>query len=130
MLTRPPVVRTVLFGTDVVDGEPCVTREQRSGRCYELSALALLGAAPRGSRIVHGSIYNESHSKNGRIDHAWLLLPGGRVWEPLFGDVYEPDDWKAWADPQIHAVYGWLNAVKRMNKTGHYGPWRKTWSSE
>jgi hypothetical protein len=122
----PVPVRHTWMCTDIVDGEQCDTFETRKGRCYELAALAVMLNQVSGARLVHGSIHNEFHSTIGRIGHAWVLLPDGRVWEPIFGNVYEAESWRNWSDFRIERVYPRHRAMRLMSKTEHYGPWSKT----
>lgn len=120
---QPEAVQRTWMGTEEVDGEELGSFDLRIGRCYELAALAvMLSRTPR-LRLVHGSIHNDFHSHHGRIGHAWALLPDGKVWEPIFGMVFEAGDWQGYANPKIERIYHRWHAIRLMHNTQHYGPW-------
>lgn len=116
------------FGTAQVYGDPSHSFGQRAGRCYELSAYALtLGdsAPPVGSRLVHGTI-DGGPGTLGRIGHAWLLLPGGELWEPILARVFPGGEWLEWADALVERVYSVPQARSLMVSSGHYGRWHES----
>lgn len=117
----PPPSKLDLFGTGDVDG-PSLLRDDRKNRCYELSAYALaLGSAPADATLFHGSI-DGGPDTAGRIGHAWLRLPGGRIWEPISYRVYEPE-WIQWAQARPEVGYSCADTRRMIAVSGHYGPW-------
>lgn len=124
LLSDPEFVRRDFFGTDHVSGEETDSFATRSGRCYEMAALALVfRQVPVGSILVHGTIFHPFHSRVGRIGHAWLMLPGGLVWEPTFGYVYTQEVWQRWANPKVEKTYRAHTVMRLLGVTEHYGPW-------
>lgn len=117
----PPPSKVDLMGTGDVEG-PSVTFEQRRRRCYELAAYALVfGSAPADALLVHGSI-DGGPGTLGRIGHAWLRLPGGRIWEPINARTYEPD-WTEWSQAEPEVSYSRASARDLVMAIGTYGPW-------
>lgn len=106
------------YGTELFGA----TKDDRLGKCYELSARAMLfGTAPAGARLVHGSVHHIYVSR--RIDHAWLVLPSGMVWEPISGNVWIPAAWQHIARAQIDASYTLDELLGIIVTHKHYGPW-------
>lgn len=121
----PPGVRAY-FGTDTVEGEPAFTFSQRKGRCYEMTALALVtNDFPDGTRLVHGTIHGPEDDMV-RMGHSWLLLGSELVWEPARAMIHPRDDWYAFARATEEQVYDLYEARKQMVLTGHYGRWHKS----
>lgn len=108
------------FGTE--DSGP------RTSRCYELASSAMIRLAPRGATLVHGSIYNPDFPVPGRMGHAWIELPDGAVWEPVFGIIYEPLAWLEYASPEIERAFTYDDVLHLTLSSGHHGPWtRQEW---
>lgn len=124
---EPPSVIDWL-GTVNSNGQPALTHEQRKSRCFELAANAIVGQLGpallpgAGCLLVHGSIGLLS----GRIGHAWLLLPGGRLWEPIRARVYEDRaGFYHWLAAWDEIAYGRPAAIRLLNQHGHFGPWHR-----
>lgn len=118
-----------LLGSANANGEPSRTRDERSGRCYELAAFTqCLGLAPSGSLLVHGSIFHPEFSSRGRIGHAWLLLPGGDglMWEPIEGLVASKDAWYKYANAWEERTYSEAVTRRMIVDHGHYGRWHES----
>lgn len=116
-----------LLGTEAPGGEAAMTPEERSGRCFELSAYAVgfPGIAPVGTRLVHGSIHGpkEDHV---RIGHAWLTLPENLVWEPYTSCIYDRDLWYEFSRAWEEVTMTLMQARMGMHTSGHFGPWHDT----
>lgn len=98
----------------------------RSGRCYELAGTAMMRGlmVHRSVLLVHGTIFNERFSMNGRSGHAWVEFEDGAVWEPILGEVYGPLEWEEWATPrQDEGAYNRDDVLHLLVSSGHYGPW-------
>jgi hypothetical protein len=96
----------------------------RSGRCFELSALALL-QAPEGSLLVHGSIHgpDEDHE---RIAHAWVRIRRhGLVWEPLHAAVWVEDEFVRWSRAREEREYSLTTMLQLSKAHDHTGPWHE-----
>jgi hypothetical protein len=115
----PPAFAIPLPITTSSAGEfPFSMSRKRQGCCYEL-AMRVMTDQPGAERftLVHGSVVTASYGPSIRIDHAWIELPDGRIFEPgtkTYG-------------PLPHAVanhrYSRLEACRIAVATGHYGPW-------
>ena len=117
-----PVTKDYL-GTATANNEPSVGYGQRKSRCYELAAYAIaFGDVPKGSTLVHGVI-DGGPGTRGPLGHAWLVLPGGLVWEPILGDVFSQDAWYVWAKAVPVWQYTEGEAQAKMIEHEHYGPW-------
>jgi hypothetical protein len=109
------------FGTRAVDGD-----EDRHGRCYELSAVAMVSPLlPKGSTLVHGSIHgpDEDHE---RIAHAWVKVRPDLVWEPFTGMLYDRVEWYLWASARDEVEYSRADVLRLCRLADHTGPWRDT----
>lgn len=113
------------LGTENASAEPSLTFAQRRNRCYELAGYAVAyGAAPEGSLLVHGSWTGPVPKE--RIGHAWLLLPGGLVWEPIRARIYDRTEFYEWTKAWDERTYA-LPVVRRLlNHYGHFGRWHES----
>ena len=91
---------------------------ERLGRCYELAGREVPGS---GGTLVHGSIHHVL--VNNRIDHAWIELADGSVWEPISQDVYPPSAFAALFRPTVAGRYSRSEVWSITLETGHWGPW-------
>lgn len=113
-----------LFGSENASNEAAVTFEQRLTRCYELAFSGLMMGAPEGSFLVHGSMHGPDAPQ--RIGHAWLLLPGGLIWEPITALVQDRDEWYAYARAREERTYSKLQAARASVTHGDYGRWHES----
>lgn len=112
------------YGTENVGDDAAHKLDQRLGRCYELAGYALtLGDAPAGSTLVHGSIHAVLLRNTTRIDHAWIELPDGDVWEPVSRVIWPIGAWNAFAQPVISHRYVADEARTKILNFHHWGPW-------
>lgn len=119
--TEPPNVIDFL-GTENASQQPSLTFAQRRNRCYELAGYAVaFGTAPAESLLVHGS-WTGPVSKN-RIGHAWVILPDGRVWEPIRHRIYDRADFYDWTKAWDEATYALPVVRRHLAATGHFGRW-------
>lgn len=122
--TEPPNVIDFL-GTENASGEPSLTFAQRRNRCYELAGSAVaFGSAPAGSMLVHGSWTGPVPKE--RIGHAWVILPGGRVWEPIRHRIYAKDDFYVWTRAWDERTYALPVVRRHLAATGHFGRWHES----
>lgn len=118
---EPPPSTLDLYGTGEVEGLS-LSFASRKNRCYELAAYALVfGAAPADALLVHGSI-DGGEGTLGRIGHAWLRLPGGRIWEPISYRLYG-SEWTEWSQAQPEVSYSKATARDLIFAVGTFGPW-------
>ena len=97
-----------------------VAFKDRLGNCYRLAAQYAI--ANRG-KLIHGSI--EGMGKP-RLDHAWVELDDGSVWEPTLGQLFDANIFEIFASPIVHTRYNtWQEASLLALHTEHWGPWEK-----
>src|SRR6476661_8371791 len=86
----------------------------RSKRCYELTGRIMVGCFGDGPtdqlRLVHG----ERRSSIAWIDHAWILLPSGRVYDPVYDMEFEAEAY----DCRAERIYTAVEAARLMNEHG------------
>jgi hypothetical protein len=97
-------------------------KRKRRGRCYELAATAMLDEPEADHwKLVHGAVW--AHILVQYMDHAWIALPDGRVYDPVFHEYFEAQRYAE----RYHAIpahkYSREGMVAHMNRTGHYGSW-------
>ncbi len=85
--------------------------------CYE-DAWRFLIREEEGE-LVHGSVQTIGK----RINHAWVELPTGFVWEPESGEFMKKSYFYERAEPQVQARYTAEEAAIMAAKTKNLGPW-------
>jgi len=69
--------------------------------------------------LTHGSVQTIGK----RINHAWVELPTGYVWEPESGEFMKKAYFYERAQPQVEARYTAEEAAIMAARTGNHGPW-------
>lgn len=87
------------------------------GACYE-DAWRFLIREEEGE-LVHGSVQTIGK----RINHAWVELPTGFVWEPESGEFMKKSYFYERAEPQVQARYTAEEAAIMAARTNNLGPW-------
>jgi len=87
------------------------------GTCYE-DAWRFLIREEEGE-LVHGSVQTIGK----RINHAWVELPTGFVWEPESGEFMKKSHFYERAEPQVQARYTAEEAAIMAARTKKLGPW-------
>jgi hypothetical protein len=97
---------------------------KRHGRCYELAGLAML--YERGSEefvLAHGKV-NFADGPDGRMAHAWIILPDGRVYDPVLNKYYaSQDEYRLRHGAVVEVSYTHKEFCAAMVKAKHSGPW-------
>lgn len=70
--------------------------------------------------LVHGSL--QLSSEGARVNHAWIEIPSGWVWEPQTGQWYDKEDFKIF-QPIEDARYTTEQAAIMLARAGKHGPW-------
>jgi hypothetical protein len=105
--------------------------EKHPGECYSTAAEYLMnhswgirgGDEVPGLKLVHGVV---SNNEGLRIGHAWVLVPGNKVFDGTQSQFYDKDSYyKAGKAVEEH-VYTWPQAKKWLATSHHYGPWEGT----
>lgn len=92
--------------------------QDRLGRCYELAGR--YASANERDTLVHGSIQGLG---NPRIQHAWVALENGNIWEPTTGEYWPKQAFEGLFHPQEDKHYGFEEALKNTLRYKHWGPW-------
>lgn len=69
--------------------------------------------------LVHGSVQTIGK----RINHAWVELPTGYIWEPESGEFMKKDSFYQRAKPTVEARYTAEEAAIMAARTKNLGPW-------
>jgi hypothetical protein len=95
---------------------------QRHGRCYELVGRAMLDEPDADLwRLVHGTVWNDTLAVH--MDHAWIALENGKVYDPVFNKYFE---WRFYAASYAAAPareYSRKEVAALMLASKHWGPW-------
>ena len=59
---------------------------------------------------------------SGRLDHAWVELPDGTVWEPASEAIFTAEKFNSMVDPVVEHRYTADEAAKMLS-VGKHGPW-------
>jgi hypothetical protein len=102
-----------------------IPMSERAGHCYKWAWRAVREepAAAR-LRLVHGwcggstSPYTYDH-----YGHAWVLLPGGRVYDVIADKYFSPYEYAVLYHAIVGRVYTRKQAAKAVLRHGHCGPW-------
>jgi hypothetical protein len=72
-----------------------------------------------GMRLVHGVC------RDGDLvwAHAWVELPGGRVFDGVRQQFYDRDGYQRVLQTTVEATYGPEAMVAQLRAARHYGPW-------
>lgn len=120
----PLGIQTYL-GTEADGDEVFLTFEQRIKNCYHLAGYAVVfGEAGRSSRLVHGSWQGPTAEQ--RIGHAWVELPNGLIWEPIFAAIFDGEELRRYARMWDERTYDYHVAKKMIQSSGHWGRWHES----
>jgi hypothetical protein len=101
-------------------GKATATDVSRQGRCYELAAKAIQDRRELMEGVLlHGSLKGPV----GRIGHAWVIAPGGAIYEPVSDREWPIEEFEAEFAPLEERRYTPMEALHAMIATGHWGPW-------
>jgi hypothetical protein len=104
---------------------PRIETRIRKGRCYELTAQAMLeaGAASKW-RLVHGTVMASDHPA---VGHAWLKLTKGKhrfIYDAVKDCVFLADHYAELFGAKAIQSYTVKQAARMMIKSRTYGPWK------
>lgn len=71
--------------------------------------------------LIHGSV--QLTAEGPRIDHAWVELLSGPIWEPQMDKYYSPETFQMLASPIEEARYTVEEAAIMVARVGKHGPW-------
>lgn len=90
----------------------------RLGLCYQLSGRYVMDDPE--TVLVHGSIQGFG---NPRIGHAWVELPGGRVYDAVLDQEFSQVEHVAIFHPVVDRRYSHDETLVTMARTHNWGPW-------
>jgi hypothetical protein len=91
---------------------------KRWGRCYELAwKVMAYEAGAKDFRLVHGKIVVHGVP----IDHAWIALPDGRIYDPVFDEYSAPQDYAKRYTAEV--TYTQKETMHNVATHRHYGRW-------
>lgn len=93
-------------------------RSLQYGTCYE-DAWRYLIKEGEGT-LIHGSV--QLSAEGPRVNHAWVELPTGWVWEPQTGQYFTIEDFKVLSPTEEHR-YTVEEAAIMVARVGNHGPW-------
>lgn len=99
----------------------CRQGERQPGACFAAAAEYLLTNGQPGLRLVHGLL-----TKPIAFDHAWVLVPGDVVFDPVDQDFYPRTTYYDRLGAIAEASYGSLEARAAITVHCHPGPWHKS----
>ena len=92
---------------------------ERLGGCYQLAWRFIIKEDE--GWLIHGRVFGGMPPR--WIEHAWVELPTGLVYEPVADTFYEKDTfYQGYKAEELHR-YTPTEAAKLCMKFGHYGPW-------
>ena len=91
---------------------------ERLGQCYVLSGRYVIDH--EGSTLVHGSIQGMG---NPRINHAWVMMSSGKVYDPVLDQEFEPEAWKALFNAVETDRYDREGTMVTVLRERNWGPW-------
>jgi hypothetical protein len=95
---------------------------KRQGRCYELVGRVMLyEEGSEAFTLVHG-VVNSGFAWR-RVEHAWIELPDGRVYEPVLNEYMDKAGFDSRAKPSECQRYTLKQAVRLIGYGGNFGPW-------
>ena len=115
------------IGSVTIERAPYTQKEAKAVQfspteCYHRAALYLLKHADEGGRLVHGTA-----ELNGIVvGHAWVLLPGERVFDGAFQQFYKKASYSAAMKISEERVYKFREMTDLIARCATYGPWHAT----
>lgn len=108
------------------------TFRERLTHCYQYGALAFMVmdesapvtkkfGLPEPQLLVHGS-WHGPEAPN-RINHCWVVLSDGRIWEPITAMIYDSDKFYEYTRGMINALHTRNDVHWHTTVTGHWGSW-------
>jgi len=94
---------------------------KRDGRCYALANKIMLEPGADQFTLVHGIVRGP---RDTRIDHAWVMLPDGRLYDPVENAYFSTaGEYAERYKAVIVRMFTRLDACEAMLVANHHGPW-------
>jgi hypothetical protein len=94
------------------------------GRCFQKAVQYLFRVdedAKEGAFLVHGTC----RGQHGRVDHAWVELPGGIVFDGVLQRFYRWEDYERELAAVAGCRYSAKEAARLLLSHNHNGPWEE-----
>jgi hypothetical protein len=98
----------------------CHRGQRQPGACFSAAAEYVLTNGQPDLVLVHGVL-----TKPIVFDHAWVLLPGGVVFDPVDQDFYHQAAYEALLGAAPEACYGAIEVRAALTVHCNSGPWHK-----
>jgi hypothetical protein len=98
----------------------CQRAQRRPGAYFDAAAEYLLANGQPDLRLVHGVL-----SKPIVFDHAWVLLPGGVIFDPVDQEFYPRTAYEELLGAVAEACYGVADVRAALAVHRNSGPWHK-----
>ncbi len=102
------------------EGEVEANKDIPMGTCYPDSWSYLMRQDE--GFLIHGSVQLLGQEGR-RIDHAWVELPTGWIWEPKTASYFTIEDFSRMFSPIEDHKYSVEQAAIMLARVGHHGPW-------
>jgi hypothetical protein len=94
---------------------------ERNGRCFELAARFVMDNPDW--EIVHATLYPRIGNFADQIYFHSYAQKGNIIFDPVFNQFYNADKHAKYYNTTDKRVYNSKVAIKKMLKSGNYGPW-------
>lgn len=108
-------------GTHLEESSPEETKTwlERLGDCYRLAFRFIIREDE--GYLIHGRVFGGSPPR--WIEHAWVELPTGLVYEPVAHTFYKKDTFYQRYNAEELKRFSPTEAAKLAIKFRHFGPW-------
>ena len=96
-------------------------RDGRPGKCFEdAEGIIMNGRLNAGLVLVHGKCLGPDGA---HIDHAWLDVPGGLIYDPVLGRIYPWQIYKRTIKAIADHRYTMTQVLEMLKHSDTFGPW-------
>lgn len=74
-------------------------------------------------RLVHGRISQLKDYEDMLIDHAWIELADGTVYDPALNEYFTAEQYRSERCAVVDARYSQIEAMRTADQHGRSGPW-------
>jgi len=92
------------------------------GTCFPDAWRYVMHNAEKQPVLVHGTAISIASGTKKRIQHAWVELPDGTVWEPYSGSIFPIEEYYGLVEAIPEDRYT-VDEAASMLSAGKHGPW-------
>lgn len=93
----------------------------RPGKCFEdAEGIIMNGRLDAGLVLVHGKCLGPAGDA---IQHAWIDVPGGLVYDPVLGRIYPSQTYQQITKAVADHRYTTRQVIDMVNNSDTFGPW-------